>query len=83
MGRNIQAASYDLIILIISVLRCFSPHTATLREYYNMEEEDLFFSILPTATQYSRNSIFAGLMPSEIQKKYPLYIASKLGIRLI
>ena len=30
-----------------------------------------YYSILPTATQYSRNSIFSGLKPSEIQKKYP------------
>ncbi len=30
-----------------------------------------YYSILPTATPYSRNSIFAGLFPSEIQKKYP------------
>ncbi len=30
-----------------------------------------YYSILPTATPYSRNSIFAGLLPSAIQKKYP------------
>ncbi len=40
-------------------------------EYYRVEEEDFFYSILPTATQYSRNSIFSGLMPSEIQEYYP------------
>jgi hypothetical protein len=28
-------------------------------------------SILPTATQYARNAIFSGLMPLEIQKRYP------------
>lgn len=33
-------------------------------------EEDLYCAILPTATQYARNAIFSGLMPSEIQKKY-------------
>lgn len=42
-----------------------------LREFFNKEEEDLYFSILPTATQYARNSLFAGLLPSEIQKRYP------------
>ena len=31
----------------------------------------MYVSILPTSTQYSRNSIFAGLLPSEIQKKHP------------
>lgn len=43
----------------------------TIREYFNLEEEDMFCSILPTATQYSRNSMFSGLMPSEINKIYP------------
>ncbi|MBB4036372.1 CheY-like chemotaxis protein [Dysgonomonas hofstadii] len=33
--------------------------------------EDEFFSILPTATQYARNSIFSGLMPAQIVKMYP------------
>ena len=40
-------------------------------ELYKVEEEDYFYSILPTATQYSRNAIFAGLMPSDIQKRFP------------
>jgi len=38
---------------------------------YWIDEEDAFYSILPTTTQYSRNAIFAGLMPSEIEKRYP------------
>jgi len=42
-----------------------------ISEYYNTIEEDLYFSILPTATMYARNSMFAGLMPSDIQKMYP------------
>ncbi|HZH87159.1 MAG TPA: bifunctional response regulator/alkaline phosphatase family protein [Brumimicrobium sp.] len=42
-----------------------------LSKYFNFENEDIVFSILPTATQYARNAFFAGLMPSEIQKKYP------------
>jgi hypothetical protein len=35
------------------------------------EEEGQFYSILPTATQYARNAIFAGMMPSEIEKRFP------------
>ena len=42
-----------------------------ITEHYRVEEEDFFYSILPTTTQYSRNAIFAGLMPGEIQKKFP------------
>ena len=34
-------------------------------------EEDLYYSILPTATQYARNAIFAGLMPLQIKEMYP------------
>ncbi|GAB2679138.1 PglZ domain-containing protein [Flavihumibacter cheonanensis] len=39
--------------------------------YFRILEEDTFYSILPTATQYARNAIFAGLMPSEIEKSFP------------
>tara|TARA_R110001592_G_scaffold140281_6_gene361188 strand:+ start:1306 stop:2862 length:1557 start_codon:yes stop_codon:yes gene_type:complete len=38
---------------------------------YWIDKEDVFYSILPTTTQYSRNSIFAGMMPGEIAKRYP------------
>lgn len=40
-------------------------------ENFRILEEDSFYSILPTATQYSRNAIFAGLMPMEIEKQFP------------
>jgi CheY-like chemotaxis protein len=39
-------------------------------ENFRIQEEDSFYSILPTATQYSRNSIFAGLLPLEIEKSF-------------
>lgn len=41
-----------------------------LSEYFNIEE-DLYCSILPTATQYARNAIFSGLMPLQIEKMFP------------
>lgn len=34
-------------------------------------DEDLYMSILPTATQYARNAIFSGLMPTQIAKMFP------------
>ncbi len=34
-------------------------------------EEDLYYSILPTATQYARNAIFSGLMPNKIAQMFP------------
>lgn len=44
-----------------------------LQDIYRAEIDDLYCSIIPTATQYCRNSIFAGLLPSEIKKKFPQY----------
>ncbi|MCH2080924.1 response regulator [Kordia sp.] len=41
-----------------------------VNELFKTEEEDYFYSILPTSTQYSRNAIFAGMMPSEIERHY-------------
>jgi hypothetical protein len=41
-----------------------------LYPYYGMEKE-FYFSILPTATPYSRNAIFSGLLPSDLTKRYP------------
>ncbi len=41
-----------------------------ISELFRVEEEDFFCSILPTATQYSRNAIFAGMMPAEIEASF-------------
>lgn len=41
-----------------------------LADYYTFDES-LYYSILPTATQYARNSIFSGLMPLQIEKMFP------------
>ena len=40
-------------------------------ESFRILEEDSFYSILPTATQYARNAIFSGLMPVDIEKQFP------------
>ena len=42
-----------------------------LSEWFTIKEEQMYTSILPTATQYARNAIFAGLMPLQIQEMYP------------
>ncbi|MEO8794045.1 MAG: bifunctional response regulator/alkaline phosphatase family protein [Daejeonella sp.] len=42
-----------------------------ITEYYHLEEEDSYYSILPTATQYARNAIFSGLMPLDMEKRFP------------
>jgi DNA-binding response OmpR family regulator len=41
-----------------------------LNDQYDIDEE-LYCSILPTATQYARNAIFSGLMPNKIAEMFP------------
>jgi hypothetical protein len=40
-------------------------------EDFSVVKEEMYTSILPTATQYARNAIFCGMLPSEIQKRFP------------
>ena len=42
-----------------------------IEELFNIEKEEIYCSILPTTTQYARNSLFSGLMPLEIKNKFP------------
>ena len=42
-----------------------------IAENFTVDSEEMYYSILPTTTAYARNAIFAGMLPSEIQKKYP------------
>ena len=63
------------LLIVVDNLRydqwkAFEP---IINNYYKKEEESVYFSILPTATQYSRNAIFSGLMPSEMEKLFPKY----------
>ena len=44
-----------------------------ISEFYSVQTEEQYTSILPTATQYARNAIFAGLLPLQIQEMYPQY----------
>lgn len=41
-----------------------------LSDYYTIST-DFYYSILPTATPFSRNAIFSGLYPLQIEQKYP------------
>lgn len=45
--------------------------SAELNRMYRIVDEDFYFSILPTSTQFSRNAIFAGLMPNKIAENMP------------
>ena len=46
---------------------------STVENYFYVEQDNLFYSIVPTTTQFARNTMFSGLMPAEIEKKYPQY----------
>jgi YesN/AraC family two-component response regulator len=42
-----------------------------VEEYFSVEEEGPYYSILPTTTAYARNAIFSGMLPSEMAKTHP------------
>lgn len=42
-----------------------------ISKYFTVESDEVIYSILPTATHYARNAFFAGLMPLEIERKFP------------
>ena len=64
-----------VFVLVIDNLRFDQWRTinSVFANYFRTESEELYYSILPTATMYARNAMFAGMMPSEIEKMYPQY----------
>jgi hypothetical protein len=64
-----------VFVLVIDNLRYdqYRVLASVLTNYYRVESEELYCSILPTATMYARNAIFSGLMPAEIERLYPEY----------
>ena len=63
------------LLLVIDNLRWDQWKTIEpiLANLYTKVEEEMYYSILPTATQYARNAFFAGLMPREIKQHHPHY----------
>lgn len=68
-----QLEKQKVLLLVIDNLRFdqWKVVEPLFTKYYDKCSEEAYFSILPTATQYARNAFFAGLMPSEIEKKFP------------
>ncbi len=62
-----------LFFILIDNLRFdqWKTISAELSGLFRIIDEDIYFSILPSATQFSRNAIFAGLMPSAIAAILP------------
>ncbi|MCU0461901.1 MAG: PglZ domain-containing protein [Bacteroidales bacterium] len=69
------SSNRPLFMILIDNLRYdqWKTISAELTGLFRIIDEDLYFSILPTVTQYSRNSIFAGLMPSQIEEVMPQF----------
>jgi response regulator of citrate/malate metabolism len=63
----------NVFLLVIDNLRFdqWKMIQPKISELFKVEEESLYYSILPTVTQFARNALFAGLMPSEIEKIHP------------
>lgn len=63
------------LLLVIDNLRYdqWKAIESSVNLHYKTAIETLYFSILPTATQYARNALFSGLMPAEMKIKYPNY----------
>ena len=65
-------AGKQILFIVIDNLRLDQWMTIEplVYDYFNVSRQ-YYFSILPTATPFSRNAIFAGLLPVDIEKKYP------------
>lgn len=44
-----------------------------IEQYFRVEKDNMYYSIIPTTTQYARNALFAGLMPNDIRNRYRKY----------
>jgi len=64
-----------VLLLVIDNLRYDQWQTIAPNLPVNckIEKDEIYCSILPTATQYARNALFAGLMPLEIANMYPQF----------
>lgn len=71
----VNKSTDPVFLLVIDNLRYdqWKAIQPLIEDYYRVEEDEIYCSILPTTTQYARNALFAGLMPGEIRKKYPRY----------
>jgi len=50
----------------------FCRYVVLLEPYFRLERRH-YYGILPTATPYARNALFAGLFPLEIYRRHPQY----------
>jgi len=65
----------NVLFIVIDNLRYdqWKAFESVINHHYKTEQEDIYCSILPTATQYARNAIFSGLLPLEMEERHPQY----------
>lgn len=75
---HLNGEKYSLFFLLVDCLRFdqWKIFESILAEYYTIDQEEMYISILPTATQYARNAIFSGLFPDQIAERFPKYWVS-------
>ncbi|HRI80126.1 MAG TPA: bifunctional response regulator/alkaline phosphatase family protein [Cyclobacteriaceae bacterium] len=66
-------ASRPTFLMVIDNLRYdqWKSIEPELHEYFSIEKEETYYSILPTTTAYARNAIFSGMLPSEMARMHP------------
>lgn len=75
VAPEIRKKDKPILFVVIDNLRYdqWKAFENIVNNYYKLEKEVSYYSILPTATQYARNAIFSGLLPLDMEKKFPQY----------
>ncbi len=75
VAPEIRKKDKPILFVVIDNLRLdqWKIFESIVYNHYKVEKEANYYSILPTATQYARNAIFSGLLPLEMEKKFPQY----------
>jgi len=70
--NSLRSGEKNILFLVIDCLRLdqWMIMENFLKDFYYIKK-DYYYTILPTATAYARNSLFAGLFPNELEKYYP------------
>jgi DNA-binding response OmpR family regulator len=65
----------SIFLIVIDNLRYDQWKTIQplISDYYRVDKDEIYYSILPSVTQYARNALFAGLLPSEIERNIPTF----------
>ncbi|MEK6451098.1 MULTISPECIES: PglZ domain-containing protein [Myroides] len=75
VAPDLKKEDSKILFVVIDNLRYdqWRAFESVVTNHYKVESENSFFSILPTATQYSRNAIFSGLTPLQMSEQLPQY----------